>query len=65
MQPCELCWEFGVEVEPARRSHQNAQQLWEKELFSYKTYPPLQALETYNLDGILKAVQAGSEHPSQ
>src|SRR6478672_5372650 len=36
------------------------QQLWEKELMSYQTYPPLQAPETYNLDGILKAVQAGS-----
>jgi len=40
------------------------QQLWEKELFSYKTYPPLQAPETYNLDGILKAVQEAS-HASQ
>jgi arylsulfatase len=40
------------------------QQLWEKELFSYKTYPPLQAPETYNLDGILKAIQAGGDHPS-
>jgi arylsulfatase len=39
------------------------QQLWEKHLMSYKTYPPLQAPETYNLDGILKAVQAGG-HPS-
>jgi arylsulfatase len=34
------------------------QQLWEKELLSYKAFPPLQAPETYNLDGILKAVQA-------
>jgi len=33
------------------------QQLWEKELYSYKTFPPLQAPETYNLDGILKAIQ--------
>ena len=41
------------------------QQLWEKELMSYKTFPPLQAPETYNLDGILKAVQAGSGHPSE
>jgi arylsulfatase A-like enzyme len=39
------------------------QQLWEKELLSYKEFPPLQAPETYNLDGILKAVQA-SNHPS-
>ncbi|WP_255108854.1 arylsulfatase [Synechococcus sp. RedBA-s] len=36
------------------------QQLWEKELMSYKTFPPLQAPETYNLDGILKQVQAAS-----
>jgi arylsulfatase A-like enzyme len=35
------------------------QLLWEKELLSYKTYPPLQAPETYNLDGILKAIQSG------
>jgi arylsulfatase A-like enzyme len=34
------------------------QLLWEKELMSYKTFPPLQAPETYNLDGILKAIQA-------
>jgi arylsulfatase len=39
------------------------QLLWEKELMSYKTFPPLQAPETYNLDGILKAIQAGN-HPS-
>jgi arylsulfatase len=36
------------------------QQLWEKHLMTYKTYPPLQAPETYNLDGILKQVQAAS-----
>ena len=34
------------------------QLLWEKELMSYKPFPPLQAPETYNLDGILKQVQA-------
>jgi arylsulfatase len=34
------------------------QQLWYKELMSYKEFPPLQAPETYNLDGILKQVQA-------
>jgi arylsulfatase len=39
------------------------QQLWYKHLMSYKEYPPLQAPETYNLDGILKAVQA-SGHAS-
>jgi arylsulfatase len=36
------------------------QMLWEKELYSYKTFPPLQAPETYNLDGILKAIQEGA-----
>jgi arylsulfatase len=41
------------------------QQLWEKELMSYKTFPPLQAPETYNLEGILKQVQAGGGHPSE
>ncbi|MDM7937793.1 MAG: arylsulfatase [Cyanobium sp. CZS 48M] len=40
------------------------QQLWEKQLMSYKTFPPLQAPETYNLDGILKQVQAAN-HPSE
>jgi hypothetical protein len=40
------------------------QLLWEKELLSYKTFPPLQAAETYNLDGILKAIQAAHRHPS-
>ena len=29
------------------------QLLWEKELMSYKEFPPMQAPETYNLDGIL------------
>jgi arylsulfatase A-like enzyme len=39
------------------------QQLWYKELMSYKTFPPLQAPETWNLDMILKMVQAAG-HPS-
>jgi arylsulfatase A-like enzyme len=39
------------------------QLLWEKELMSYKEFPPLQAAETYNLDGILKQIQAHN-HPS-
>ena len=34
------------------------QLLWEKELMSYKAYPPLQAPETYNLDGILRQIQS-------
>jgi arylsulfatase len=37
------------------------QLLWEKELMSYKTFPPLQAPEAYNLDGILKQVQSSAK----
>ncbi len=33
------------------------QLLWEKELYSFKEFPPLQAPETYNLDGILKQME--------
>jgi arylsulfatase len=36
------------------------QLLWEKELMSYKAFPPLQAPETYNLDGILAEMKASS-----
>jgi arylsulfatase A-like enzyme len=36
------------------------QQLWYKHLMTYKEFPPLQAPETYNLDGILKQVQGGA-----
>ena len=39
------------------------QQLWYKELMSYKEFPPMQAPETWNLDGILKQVQSAG-HPS-
>lgn len=39
------------------------QQLWYKELMSYKAFPPMQAPETWNLDGILKQVQSAG-HPS-
>lgn len=35
------------------------QLLWEKELMSYREFPAMQAPETYNLDGILKAMQQG------
>jgi hypothetical protein len=35
------------------------QLLWRKELTSYKEFPPLQAPETYNLDGILKEMEKG------
>jgi arylsulfatase A-like enzyme len=34
------------------------QLLWQKELESYKTFPPLQSPETYNLSGILKEMQS-------
>jgi len=40
------------------------QLLWLKELMSYKEFPPMQAPETYNLDGILKEMQQ-SGHPSE
>jgi len=41
------------------------QQLWLNELESYRTYPPLQAPETYNLDGIIAMVKKAHEsHPS-
>ena len=36
------------------------QLLWRKELMSYKEFPPLQAPETYNLDGILKEMEKSS-----
>ena len=29
------------------------QLLWEKELYSYKEFPPLQAPETYNLEQVI------------
>jgi hypothetical protein len=42
------------------------QLLWEKELLSYREFPPLQAAETYNLDGILKKIQdANANHPGE
>jgi arylsulfatase A-like enzyme len=40
------------------------QLLWTKELESYKTFPPLQAPETYNLSGILKEMQSSKGAPS-
>jgi arylsulfatase A-like enzyme len=39
------------------------QQLWYKELMSFKEFPPMKAPETWNLDGILKQVQSAG-HPS-
>jgi arylsulfatase len=41
------------------------QQLWERELMSYKTFPPLQAPESYNLSGILAQLKKGGGHPSE
>jgi hypothetical protein len=41
------------------------QQLWLKELESYKTYPPLQAPATYNLDQVIEQVKRATlNHPS-
>jgi arylsulfatase len=37
------------------------QQMWEKHLMSFKTFPPMQAAATYNLDAIMKQVQ-GQAH---
>ncbi len=34
------------------------QELWMKELYTFKEFPPLQAPETYNLDGILKQMES-------
>jgi arylsulfatase len=39
------------------------QQLWMKELESYKTYPPLQAPASYNLDQVLEQMKKGGNHP--
>ncbi len=41
------------------------QQLWLKELMSFKTFPPLQQPEAYNLDGIIAEVKKGTGHPSE
>jgi hypothetical protein len=41
------------------------QQLWLKQLLSYKEFPPLQTPEAYNLDGIIEQVKkAARSHPS-
>lgn len=40
--------------------------LWEKELMSYKDFPPLQMAASYNLDQILEALKQQSQgNPSQ
>ena len=42
------------------------QQLWLKELESFKEFPPLQAPESYNLDQVLAQVKSmNNKHPSQ
>ena len=42
------------------------QQLWLKELESYREFPPLQAPEAYNLDEVIAAVKrANLTHPSE
>ena len=37
------------------------QELWMKELYTYKEFPPLQAAETYNLNGILAEMESKRE----
>ena len=41
------------------------QQLWLKELESYKKFPPLQSPESWNLDQITAQIKNGMGHPSQ
>jgi arylsulfatase len=49
-------WQYDFNLLPI------GQLMWEKHLLSYKEFPPLQAPETYNLDGILAAVKKASGH---
>jgi hypothetical protein len=40
--------------------------MWEAELMSYNTFPPLQAAESFNLDGIIGAVKKmNAQHPGE
>ena len=41
------------------------QQLWLKELESYKQFPPLQSPESWNLDQVTEQIRNGTQHPSQ
>jgi arylsulfatase A-like enzyme len=41
------------------------QQLWLKELESYKQFPPLQSPESWNLDQVTEQIRSGLGHPSQ
>jgi arylsulfatase A-like enzyme len=42
------------------------QNMWEAELISYNTFPPLQAAESFNLSGIIAAVKKmNAQHPGE
>src|SRR5262245_18081080 len=41
------------------------QQLWLKHLETYRTFPPLQAPESYNLSQVLEQVKAGGGHAAE
>ncbi len=41
------------------------QQLWLKELESYKQFPPLQSPESWNLEQVTEQIRNGTQHPSQ
>jgi arylsulfatase len=42
------------------------QQMWYQHLMTFKEFPPLQAAESYNLESVLKAIEASnSKHPSE
>src|SRR5262245_61653102 len=49
-------WQYDFNILPI------GQLMWLKHLLTYKEFPPLQAPETYNLDGILKEVQKANAH---
>src|SRR5215467_13045717 len=41
------------------------QQLWLRELLTYKRFPPLQSPESWNLDQVTEQIRNGMSHPSQ
>jgi arylsulfatase len=45
-------------------THIAAEASWLKHLLSFRAFPPLQAPETFNLEGVMKVVQ-GSGHSSE
>jgi arylsulfatase len=49
-------WQYDFNMLPI------GQQLWKQHLESFKAFPPLQAPETYNLQGIMKQVEKESGH---